>query len=231
MARIAQTLLIAMLGISLAGAATATPLSSEAAGKAASSAFDDIVAGRPAVALEKSEPIIVSFEEMQASGRYLCAQTNDQAATLRILDANKTPGKLTIVGLDHCIGYFIKGFALIDLGRASEALKWLQLAHDRAPLHANFTAELAEWYKANRQWQRAYDLFSEASDSADHAAEQDRDSFKARALRGMGFAKIEMGDLDEAERLFKSSLKLTPDNPAAKSELEYIKGLRKRGST
>lgn len=230
MARFATTLLIAALGSAVAGAAHATPLSNEEVGKAASSAFKEVLARNPAAAVEKSEPIIASFEEMQANGRTFCAQTNEQAAMLSLLEASKAPGKVKIVGLDHCAGYFIKGFALIDLGRAPEALKWLQLAHDRAPLHAHFTNELAEWYKASRQWQRAYDLFSEASDSADNATDADRNAFKARALRGMGYAKIEMGDLDEAERLFKASLKLTPDNPAAKGELEYIKGLRGKGN-
>ena len=49
---------------------------------------------------------------------------------------------------------------------------------------------------------------------------------KGAALRGMGFALIEQGKLDEAEKKYKESLKADPDNKLALSELEYIKKLK-----
>jgi Flp pilus assembly protein TadD len=46
------------------------------------------------------------------------------------------------------------------------------------------------------------------------------------ALRGKGFALIELQRLDEAEVAFKSSLEIEPNNKLALNELGYIKRLR-----
>lgn len=220
-----------LLGASTNAVATTGALSRDAVSAAVESAFQDILGGRPAQAIQKVEAVIASFEAMQVDNPHACAQTEDQAATLALLDAPKGDRKLTIVSMDYCAGYFIKGFALVDLHRKRDALPWLQRAHEHAPLHAHFTNELAEWYKADRQWQMAYDLFREASDSADNAEEASRNQYKARALRGMGFVRIETGDLNEAEALFSASLKLEPGSKAALNELEYIRSLRRTPST
>lgn len=53
------------------------------------------------------------------------------------------------------------------------------------------------------------------------------DKEKARALRGQGFALIELRRLDEAEQVFEESLRLAPDNDNALNELKHIKELRK----
>lgn len=58
--------------------------------------------------------------------------------------------------------------------------------------------------------------------------ENQRDNHHARALRGEGFALIELNQLDEAEKSFQASLKVEPDNKLALSELDYIKKLRQQ---
>ena len=52
----------------------------------------------------------------------------------------------------------------------------------------------------------------------------------ARALRGMGYNKIEMGDLDAAENLFRQSQEYDPGSEAAKVELGYIARKKAIGS-
>lgn len=47
-------------------------------------------------------------------------------------------------------------------------------------------------------------------------------------LRGMGYALIELGRLDEAERAYEASLVLEPTSELAKKELTYIQQARKR---
>lgn len=47
------------------------------------------------------------------------------------------------------------------------------------------------------------------------------------ALRGLGFALVELGDLDGAESAFTRSLEVDPDNDLAKRELQYIRKLRR----
>ena len=51
-------------------------------------------------------------------------------------------------------------------------------------------------------------------------------SMKALALRGIGYALIEQGDLDGAQRTLEESLVLDPGNRTALGELDYIAKLR-----
>lgn len=51
-------------------------------------------------------------------------------------------------------------------------------------------------------------------------------SDKALALRGQGFALIELGRLDEAETVLNESLLFAPNNTNALEELAYIRKLR-----
>jgi Flp pilus assembly protein TadD len=50
--------------------------------------------------------------------------------------------------------------------------------------------------------------------------------YRAAALRGIGFALIELKQLDEAEKTFRESLEIEPGNKVALSELAYISNLR-----
>lgn len=216
----------------IATPAAAADLMTDAQAEQLSSAiFNDIVAGKPASAIDKADELIAAFNVRHAKRAHACAETQEQAEALAKKNDAEVTMELTIVGPAWCDGYFYKGYALIDLGRGREALPWLQLAHDRAPLNAHYTNELAEWFKAQKDWKRSFGLFEEALKSAETAPEGQRALYKARALRGMGFNKIEMGQLDEAETLFNQSLTYQPDSPAAANELKYIKQIRGESNT
>ncbi|MBO9543048.1 tetratricopeptide repeat protein [Caulobacter sp.] len=49
---------------------------------------------------------------------------------------------------------------------------------------------------------------------------------EGRLLRGKGFVLIELKRLDEAEAAYVAALKLEPDHPTAKAELDYIRKQR-----
>ena len=54
------------------------------------------------------------------------------------------------------------------------------------------------------------------------------ESNKPLALRGIGFALIELGKLDEAKKTFEESLKIDPGNKLALNELGYIRQLQEK---
>lgn len=195
----------------------------EQVGQASEMLFNGDFAG----AIKTVDPVIASYEEKFKDNQstIYCASGAPQTVMLMGMAAQS---KKDAAALDStwCNALFIKGFALIDLGRLAEAGPFLKKAADMAPLESHYINEYAEWHKTNRNWQQAYDLFSEASSVAEFTPENDRKAVKARSLRGMGFALIELGKLDEAEKLFKESLKLVPKNPSALNELQYIKEQR-----
>jgi tetratricopeptide (TPR) repeat protein len=183
--------------------------------------------GNQKSAIESAEQAISSFEaEYPAGGKRVnCAEGPTQ--TLMVLSV-AAGFKQDAIALDMtwCDALFIKGFALIDLGRNDEAFTFRKRASDMAPLSAHYKNEFAEWYKTNRQWQQSYDQFAAARDLSEFATDDYKKEFEARSLRGMGFALIELGKLDEAEKMFKLSLKLQPDHAGAKNELDYIEEQR-----
>ena len=95
-----------------------------------------------------------------------------------------------------------------------------------SPFNAHYLNKYAEWYKINRNWQTTYDVFSQARDLREFSPPDYADQIEARALRGTGFCLIKLGKLDEAEKMFKDSLKLVPENKMVLNEISYIRELR-----
>jgi tetratricopeptide (TPR) repeat protein len=49
---------------------------------------------------------------------------------------------------------------------------------------------------------------------------------RGRALRGQGYALVELGDLDAGEKKYQESVATDPNDKMSRQELDYIKGLR-----
>ncbi|TDW68835.1 hypothetical protein EDF57_101728 [Novosphingobium sp. PhB55] len=181
-----------------------------------SKGFALIRAGKPAQAVKMFDSVILASEQA-LSGDARPRLCQSQAA-----DAPVAAGKAVAVSSAVCDAHFGKGFALVDLGRGDLAEGELRRATELAPDNAHFANEYAELFKSRREWQRSYDLFSHAWALVDKDTKGTDASVAARALRGMGYNKIEMGQLDDAAKLFRQSLDYDPSNAGAKSELDFI---------
>jgi Flp pilus assembly protein TadD len=49
---------------------------------------------------------------------------------------------------------------------------------------------------------------------------------RGRALRGQGYAFVELGDLDTAQKRYEESLATDPNDKLSRPEIDYIKDLR-----
>jgi tetratricopeptide (TPR) repeat protein len=186
--------------------------------------------GKPGDAVVLLDKVIVANEARHPdkSQQIYCARTEEETL-LYMLEA--AVAKRSAVALDptYCDANFFKGFALIDLGRAAEGRQYIERAVAMAPHNAYYLGELAEGYKAARDWDKAFAIFERAAEAAREFSPEDSKTFElTRALRGMGFVRSEQGRFDEAEKLFRECLKLNPDDAKAKSELEYIAQQRAR---
>ncbi|OYX61673.1 MAG: hypothetical protein B7Y89_12190 [Novosphingobium sp. 32-60-15] len=185
------------------GTAYAEPTKPEAARAAINKATAAIKAGNPAGVIPLVDPVITTLEEMEKEQTVNCADSTAEALMLSLSQAaamDKTPAKerrnAGVVAPDFCAALFLKGFALIDLMRMEEAEVFLRRAHETAPLSAQYLNEYAQWHASARQWNKAHDLFQEAFDLGEWDADKNRKKFnQARALRGMAFSEIEMGEL------------------------------------
>ena len=104
------------------------------------------------------------------------------------------------------------------------ALGILELTKQLAPISAGIAVEMGYALNALRRFSEALDSYMHAEALAGKYPSQR--PHLAVALRGKGFALIELQRLDEAEVAFKSSLEIDPNNKLALNELGYIKRLR-----
>lgn len=193
-------------------------------------ATDLISKGRHAEALPLLDQIITENEaKHRASSRTIIysAPTLGEALIYGTL-ASMQQKKSVILDGNWSTANFLKGFALVDLNRGDEAIRWFNKAVALAPMNSQFLAERAEWYKSRRNWGKAYKDFEEARSSANFAEDDVKVAWEGRAIRGMAFVRVEQGKLDEAERLIGEALKLNPADTRARQELELIASMRNR---
>jgi tetratricopeptide (TPR) repeat protein len=195
-------------------------------------AFDANKAGDLKLAEERFSNIIGAYEQQyRGAETYRCAEDAADAGKVAALAKRGRTGKhVTVLGPGWCQALFAKGFVLIDLNRSPEAGSFLARAVEMAPTRGHYVNEYAEWYKSRHEWQKSYDLFAHAWDITDHDKQGPDRKIAARALRGMAFNKVEMGDLDAAEKLNRQSLELEPENKGVLTELDYIASLRSQKS-
>jgi tetratricopeptide (TPR) repeat protein len=190
-----------------------------------------IAGGKPAEAIEVLDSIIADQEKAHPgeTRQVYCARS--PAELLLYTGMGAKAGRDTVVlGPDWSMAIFLKGFALIDLGRRDEAKPLFDRAVAMSPMNAQFLGELAEWHKNRREWAEAYKLFERARLASEFSPEDTKSHDLRRGMRGMGFVLIEQGRLDEAEALFRKCLELEPNDAGAKTELRYIEEQRAKAA-
>ena len=189
-------------------------------------AFDLIQAQRPADAIPVLEGVISRAEAQYAGEKRQIYSSRSLPETLYYSGLSAS-AKTDLVIIDETwsLALFFKGYALIDLNRPDEAKPYFDRAIAMAPMNSHYLGERAEWYKSRKDWPNAYSEFERAA--AELIFRLVIEPFdKRRAWRGMAYARIEQGKLDEAETLLRRCLAMDPNDAGAQHELDYIKSLR-----
>jgi tetratricopeptide (TPR) repeat protein len=190
-------------------------------------AFEFIQAQRPADAIPVLEGVISRAEAQYAGEKRQIYSSRSLPETLYysgLSAAAKTDS--VIIDETWSLALFFKGYALIDLNRPDEAKPYFDRAIAMAPMNSHYLGERAEWYKSRKDWPNAYSEFERAAAAADLSPDDSKSFDKRRAWRGMAYARIEQGKLDEAETLLRRCLAMDPNDAGAQHELDYIESLR-----
>lgn len=213
----------------LLAAALATATADDPQAKAVAAATEAMTAGRPEEVLATIEPALAAYQQRYAGERRQVICRYSDAETTAEIGAARAAGQDALpLATGWCDALFLKGYALADMKRFAEARPLLERAVAMAPLHAHFLNELGYVYQQQSDWQRSHDTYVRARDATAYSDKDRMTREKSRALRGIGFALIELGKWDEAEALFNESLVLEPNNPNALNELRYIAQQRRR---
>ena len=191
-------------------------------------AADLIKSQKPADALTIIDTVIADFNSRYANSKVtLYAAQSGPESLAYMLKAAAHNQAAQVINENWGTAFFLKGFALVDVGRAEESKAQFDKAISLAPMNSQYLAERGEWFKSRKEWAKAYVDFEAALEGADIAPESVRIRLKGRALRGMAFVRIEEGQLDQAEKLLKQALEINRDDERAKDELKLIKSMRR----
>ncbi len=112
------------------------------------------------------------------------------------------------------------GYIAVENRNYAQALQWLDKAQATAPYEPEMLTERGAAMNLSKNWKAALESYQQAL--ALIRSHPEAAYAEALALRGKGFALIELGDLEAAREAYESSLKLEPDNKNAEGELTYI---------
>ncbi len=179
-------------------------------------------------ALEYFDKAIYECEGQYSNDKETVYASRGPSETLYYLTLATTEKKNAIAVAPTCAyALYLKGFAILDLGKIDEAETYLKRAVDMAPMNSMFLSELGNIYHAKKDWNTALGIFILSEEAANlFSPDLMKERELTRAMRGTGYSLIELGRLDEAEEKFKECLKINSDDEAAKQELHYIEQSR-----
>jgi len=191
---------------------------------------------KPQPAIGKCDEVIANFKRYyeKRKEKIYCASTSTESlgyllkATAAINKGTFEAGKSNAVTLSFVWSdaYFLKGYALQDLGRMAEAKSTIQRAVELSPWNSRYLAELGNIYLLEKNWPKAKEAFETAEDEAPLAPDEAKAEVLGRARRGLGYVFAELGKLEEAEKKYQQCLAADPKDTRAARELEYVRGLR-----
>jgi tetratricopeptide (TPR) repeat protein len=122
---------------------------------------------------------------------------------------------------------YLLGYLAVEEGDYAAARRHVERGLGLEPDHPLLLCELGMIEGGACRHGEALDCYRRAADSRPWTPPP----VVARALRGVGFSLIELGELDRAEEAFRQSLELEPGNTTARKELEIVGLMRKTGVT
>lgn len=186
----------------------------------------------PLKAVEKFfNPAIARCEQVYGPSNtrsYVARSPAEMIYYLTVEAENNTGFDTTEVISSACPdAYYLKGYAMLDLGDPAAAERFVLKALEWSPKNAFFMLELGHIRQSQRDWTGSMEYFEDAREAAEvFSPEEFRIAEQTRAIRGIGYCLIELGDLDGAIAVFNESLQLDPDDEKARDELRYIDALR-----
>ena len=192
-------------------------------------AYDLIHTGDPARAIEEFiDPVLSDFSGLydDEETQYYCARDSAESLLYLVMAASEEQSAV-VLSSTWADAHFLKGFALVELGRFAEARQSLEQAVALSPQNSQYVSELGHTFQAEERWLEALEVFERSEKMAQAFSPDDAKAFELGvARRSAGYVLVELGRLDEAEEKYLQCLEDDPDDEMARSELEYVRNLK-----
>ncbi len=184
---------------------------------------------KPAQAISEYFDKVIRYYEARhrnTKDRIYCARTPTEVIYYSALGASE--GQSTsVIDSTWSDAYFLKGYALVELEQPAEARKLLDRALELSPMNSAYLSERAHLDQMDKDWDTALAKFKLATEAAEMTTPEEAKVYEwTRALRGQGFALIELGRLEEAKAMYHKALELDPDDEGSKGELRYVERMQ-----
>lgn len=193
--------------------------------KALNEARGLITAGHPKEAIDGHlDPLLarLDVEYRNLAGKRWCANTTPELL-FYLMQSAMAHQQATAVDGNLCNAYFLRGYAEVDLGQVAAAEADFERALALSPNNPHYLSEMGDLHLRRHDDAGALDYFKRAEDGAKSFAPKDRETHElARALRGTGYAQVELGKLADAEASYRRCLEVDPADAKAKAELGYV---------
>jgi Flp pilus assembly protein TadD len=158
---------------------------------------------------------------------YFGARSPTESLLYVVQAANANKGRAQVVSANWGYAYYLKGYALLDLGQISEAKSQLQRAV--ALIAAEFAVPVgAGPYLSGRNELEigAGDISTRRKRRNGVLTAQRAECGARQGLTGMGFVYVELNRLDDAEAMYRKCLELDRNDAAAMRELGFVQGVK-----
>lgn len=192
-----------------------------------------IEAGRIQLAIDGPLTEVIEKYESRYAGKpvkVFCAEGLADGLIYAALGSKTAAaGTVEVLGPAWAKAYWARGYAYDEMARYDDARRDLDKALALSPMNSQYQSELAYVYLRKADWTKALALYNGAVDNAGISGAggpAEVVSLQCKALRGQGYALVELHRLDDAATAYKACLKLTPGEPKSVAELGYIQDLR-----
>ena len=114
--------------------------------------------------------------------------------------------------------YYMKGYALVDLGELNKAEVFVRKSLGLSPSNALYRSELGQILQSQGEWELALESFAQAEEDAKtFSPEPVKQAEFTRAKRGVGFNFFDFVRLDDAVKKFQDCLDINIDDAYARN--------------
>jgi tetratricopeptide (TPR) repeat protein len=184
--------------------------------------------GSPQVAIRDYYDRVIAYYEgtYNDEHKHYFSARSVKEALLYALDGAKTRADTLVVSRTWVEAHFVKGFALVDLGQLDAARAEFDAALKLAPHNSQVRAELGSLYNRQKDFSKALESYQLAEQDAEFSPPEAKTLDCIRAYHGLGYAYTELGQWDNADKMYRKALAIDSNDQLSLKELQYIQQRR-----